>query len=472
MKVNMLLSFFVIFFSLSFIISSVNAQPVVNGGGSYTGECSTDYECGTCGSGACQGYHKCADGVCTSECNTEGNSCGTPYSSDGICYYYLCDSSGTCVEHTDANKMCEDSICSINGWNNYECEKGLLCSDGIDNDGDGQIDACDSSCEGEIICNASTNNEIYILSSAYAGNSIDCNNDCRNRGYYMGLLDSCGGGYGTCVCYKLIECCSDADCPSGSSCVNNFCVKDQVCGEENTPCCPVTPNDCVDYQGNMVQNGECGYPTEESVNQGALWYCDNGKWVSTLCSCLTSSYDSCESLGFDGSCGSCESLPACADPPGSLIGQEFCYKDIYDTPQGPSQECNSGLNCCGDNYCHECCPDSDCSGYDPDTHTKIVCECPDPGCSLTGSSYSCKPKGSCYGNSDCDPNYCCDTITGSRECKSEGTIINYGGKSYLCDPPYGFATGESEIKHTTEEQEVEATNLIDVVFGLLSRIFS
>ena len=119
-----------------------------------------------------------------------------------------------------------------------------------------------------------------------------------------------------------------------------------------------------------------------------------------------------------------------------------------------------------------CCSDDDCSGYDPDTHTKIVCDCPETGCSLTGSSYSCKALPSCSDNSQCDPNYCCDTITGSKKCKSEGTIINYGGKSYLCDPPYGFDTTEGEINHTTEEQEVEATNLIDVVFGLLSRIFS
>ena len=122
-----------------------------------------------------------------------------------------------------------------------------------------------------------------------------------------------------------------------------------------------------------------------------------------------------------------------------------------------------------------CCSDDDCSGYDPDTHTKIVCDCPDhTKCShpSTDDDYTCKALKSCSDNSDCHPNYCCDTITGSRECKPEGTIINYGGKSYLCDPPYGFATGESEINNPIKEQKVEVTNLIDMIFRIFSKILS
>jgi len=83
-----------------------------------------------------------------------------------------------------------------------------------------------------------------------------------------------------------------------------------------------------------------------------------------------------------------------------------------------------------------CCSDDDCSGYDPDTHTKIVCDCPDSGCSKhVNNNYRCVAKGSCSDNSDCDPNYCCDTITGSKKCKSEDTIINYGANlTYAIHP--------------------------------------
>ena len=103
----------------------------------------------------------------------------------------------------------------------------------------------------------------------------------------------------------------------------------------------------------------------------------------------------------------------------------------------------------------------------------MVCDCPGSDCNKhVNNNYRCVAKGSCDSNSDCDPNYCCDTITGSRECKSKCTIINSGGKSYLCDPPYGVATTESEINQTTEEQKVETTSLIDVIFGILSNLFS
>ena len=62
-------------------------------------------------------------------------------------------------------------------------------------------------------------------------------------------------------------------------------------------------------------------------------------------------------------------------------------------------------------------------------------------------------------------------MSGDGSCKPEGTIINYGGKSYLCDPPYGSDTTESEINQTTEKQKGEIS-LIDVIFGIFSKIFS
>jgi hypothetical protein len=51
----------------------------------------------------------------------------------------------------------------------------------------------------------------------------------------------------------------------------------------------------------------------------------------------------------------------------------------------------------------DCVSDNQCEGYDPTTHTKYVCECPDSTkCNITGSSYTCKPKGSCSVPSDCE----------------------------------------------------------------------
>lgn len=383
-----------------------------------------------------------------------------------------CDSSGGCVKPVDTSKpLCEYSNCTNSGWDTSDCERGSLCLNGEDNDGDGAIDECDPSCNRQEICYAKLKQRVYFMLGFAEDYPGECDKKCKSLGYPHGWYEKACNSY-LCTCQEIIDCCSDADCPSGTQCINHACVmpQEKTCGSKDKPCCP-SPNDCVDYEGNIVKNGKCGYPTQDSKNSGTLWYCDNEAWIQTICTCLSDTARSCESLLFNGgSCGSCKNM-ACADPPGEYKGQEFCCGDIYDSPQGSSQQCESGLHCCGDNKCHECCSDSDCSGYDPDTHTKMVCKCPS-GCSLTGSSYSCKALPSCSDNSQCDPNYCCDTITPTYKCKSEGTIINYGGKSYLCDPPYGFATGESEINNPIKEQKVEVTNLIDMIFEIFSKILS
>jgi len=208
-------------------------------------------------------------------------------------------------------------------------------------------DACDQGCDGATKCDASEHYKVYIYTLGADPDEMTpdkCKSDCKRIGYSYGMLESCQGSV-SCVCHKPIDCCSNSDCPSGSKCVNNFCVKDSECGNENTPCC--SSNNCADYQGNEVHDGNCGYPTQEAANDGHPWYCDNGKWVRTICTCLTGLYSSCDSLGFDGSCGSCSGT--CADPPESTVAMKFCYSDLYSSPQGPSQECNNNLHCCGDN---------------------------------------------------------------------------------------------------------------------------
>jgi hypothetical protein len=120
-----------------------------------------------------------------------------------------------------------------------------------------------------------------------------------------------------------------------------------------------------------------------------------------------------------------------------------------------NQDCKVGGNCCNDN---------DCSGYNPTTHTKMVCECPSgsPTCSLTGSSYSCKPKPTCADTKiDCDDKWCCDKeVGGTGNCVSQGTI--YSSK-YLCDPP-GWS-GETSTK-------IQSNNLISIVLNFFANLFS
>lgn len=84
-----------------------------------------------------------------------------------------------------------------------------------------------------------------------------------------------------------------------------------------------------------------------------------------------------------------------------------------------------------------CCSDADC----PACANNVV-----PKCDLATHTCKCKP---CVTNSDCISGYCCKYAidNANRECVSEGTIYNYGGESYLCDPPNwsGEQTANSKI---------------------------
>jgi len=192
--------------------------------------------------------------------------------------------------------------------------------------------------------------------------------------------------------------------------------------------------------------------------------------------CLTDKYSSCTSLGFDGSCPTPSGANKCVDPPRNVESIGECYTIPSNLQPAGTSYCNAGLHCCSDNKCHECCSDGDCSGYDSSTHTKLVCECPS-GCSLSGNSYSCKPLSSCKKNSDCDPNYCCDyVIGGNGKCVDKGNITNYGGKSYLCDPPGWGISSENLTSKTEKTQKNENSNsnvnLFNLPFYFLLKIFS
>jgi hypothetical protein len=104
------------------------------------------------------------------------------------------------------------------------------------------------------------------------------------------------------------------------------------------------------------------------------------------------------------------------------------YKDCADSGCAGKTNPNTGVTCCQS--------DSDCPGYDPNTHLKYYCECDKSGCSIyviENPSYTCKTKGKCSTSSDCDSSYCCDwNYGGTGECKGIGNITSYGGKSYLC----------------------------------------
>ena len=95
-----------------------------------------------------------------------------------------------------------------------------------------------------------------------------------------------------------------------------------------------------------------------------------------------------------------------------------------------------------------CASDEDCKvdgkwQYDPVTHTRIVCDCPFPECTLhINNDFTCKPSPfPCRFNWECEEGYCCTKdpsidikcrMEVVAQCVKAGTIIC---NKYLCDPP-------------------------------------
>jgi hypothetical protein len=193
-------------------------------------------------------------------------------------------------------------------------------------------------------------------------------------------------------------------------------------------------------QANRPCAAECGYlggPT------GIYTACSNVPITSGNI-CYFGTVDCC-SCTEDPSCSLCD------------LGHGFCSfsgKDEYkETTCAPTRNCANKkleVNTANENYCMDtgwqckytetavqCCGDTDCTGYDPTTHTKLVCECPSgsPTCSITGTSYTCKPKPKCAANAgECASGYCCDAdsgIGGSGDCWGPAAKP-YTGNKWLC----------------------------------------
>jgi hypothetical protein len=183
-------------------------------------------------------------------------------------------------------------------------------------------------------------------------------------------VPQCGSMGGTCV----------ASCSDGCCCRFTTCTKDSDCPAIDT-----------DGGNNIYSKGTC-YPR----------YCTpTGQCKIPDGAGVT---DECSLTGY----GIIEAMPA-SDYPNT------CIQRFYNCPSG---------HICLDGACVPGCnSDSDCPKYDPNTHLKMYCDT---------TIHKCTTIGSCSTNTDCEGEWCCDYITGTRECVSKGTILSSGGKSYIC----------------------------------------
>jgi len=125
----------------------------------------------------------------------------------------------------------------------------------------------------------------------------------------------------------------------------------------------------------------------------------------------------------------------------------------------PSEVCDDGI----DNDCDgkKDCADPDCAGK-TGPNDVICCQNNDDCTSLECGNYAfyctdhkCKCYSSCTKTSQCVEDACCKYVVDkkTKKCVSKGTIVNYGGKSYLCDPPGWSAEASKTEKSSNRKLE-------------------
>ncbi len=206
------------------------------------------------------------------------------------------------------------------------CEEGCACSDGMDNDGDGDIDSADPECTGP-----ADNDEESLATGIPGDNRDNVFQDCFFDG------DS---GHGNDGCMRPTECFYDNDVapdPGDEQCeVSSMCI--ETCGA-------AVPNGCDCF-------GCCTLQLDDGTTMN----------VSVSETCSTDNLEGCEECAFDDSCanpcGRCELCPGRtidelpADCGGTTPDGGTPDSGTPDsgtdgsTPPGPGYECEGGQTLC------------------------------------------------------------------------------------------------------------------------------
>ncbi len=310
---------------------------------------------GVCTSGQCQcgGLGPCAasqhlclatDSNCH-DCNT-GCDCSQPKPGGGSCTadtdctdarWPKCATktgeatTGRCctgITGSGANQICKDT-CS----NTHQCQTGTgtcscifttpSCTDGVDNDCDGNIDCADTADSSEV-CSAGT---------GCASDSNPCTNDVCGSGTctHPNNGNSCDDG----------NACTSADLCSGGSCAGTPIV----CNDQN-PCTTDSCNSltgCVFTNNNDPCNDNNACTNPDACSQGS---CVGGPVV--VCNdgvgCTDDSCNSQTGCVFSPNDGNCNDQNPCTDD--TCDSQQDCIFTNDD-----SNSCDNGLFCDGQETC-------------------------------------------------------------------------------------------------------------------------
>ncbi len=381
-----------------------------DGGGSCRTNDETDYcslgdycSAGTCFAGACDSSWHC---------------------STNTAYQYTCDGSGNC-DHNYNGDDCSDCSCTCGDYTT-STEDTVSCSDGIDNDCDGDIDLDDSDC-----CDAN-GTACSLGSDCCSGNCVDgycCNSSCT------GTCQACdlSGSVGTCTNVPSGQ---DPDNECGTTnCYTGTCNGSGACGiysgGQKGNCgtcyyCNDSDSACDPVPNNQDPHSECNEPYCESYSYSCI---NNDVWrVADECTANT--------CNGSGSCA-CDnwSSGGCDYEYQSQCGSVYCNYCSCGFGEGDCDgdyHCEAGLICgynnggdfgCPSTYevCVECDVDGDCDAGEECVSHRCEIACKDNGQTCSAGSECC--------SGNCIDGYCCNSSCGGtcEACDvsgSEGTCTN------------------------------------------------
>ncbi|MEI6835975.1 MAG: hypothetical protein WCK59_04020 [Candidatus Falkowbacteria bacterium] len=390
--------------------------------------------------GACQisGFKCNATGLCntayTVNATTTGNiwnsslwtaatcaissSAGATYTCSGQTIQkkaYGCTTSGT-ADLTTAKATCTSGTTypgavawtstTCTGGENSRCAAGSatcanLCSDGLDNDADGYIDAQDSDCGGGSQCTSGTCCDIPN------GRFLTAGTTCRSSAGACDIAETCSGASATCPTDAFqpstYRCLTDTfDTPASGACLRT--AHDQNCSGSAATC-----------SGAIVPRYE--YGTNNQVWNGASWVASS---VSTNCSLsgylcsakqIYRNYYGCTTAGAC-SVSNVSNGPLCSTANGTeatstcVVGTATCVNQCSDTTDNDSDGYIDGQ----DVGCGGC---SQCTGSTCCTNSNGCYQASGTICSTaTGSSGACQLSGlKCNTTGGCSTAYTVNSPT-------------------------------------------------------------
>lgn len=352
----------------------------------------------TCGNGVIERAEYCDDG------NTDnGDGCNSlcqiECTGDEDCDFYMCwrdFATGDYYEYsTDA---CFGGTCIMQPEMPIpSCLKEdgpTVCRDGIDNDGDTDVDCDDSDCSSDPTCSAGP-----VCSNGIVEPPETCDDDDDNNN------DMCPDGVGgTCI---IATCgdgflCSDGECTTGPGGGPEECENDGHCTVPGETC-NVATCDCT-----------VGTPSSSTCNNDGT---DDGAPDETCSNCPNDAYD-CES---DEKCIN----GTCTDTDGTCAREDVCG----DGWVGLNEACDDGGICKGSSnaaFENQNCGDLDTTliaGVARCRATGGWCQAQDgDGCDWDCQDECVASAGPCLVDADCCGGSCTDGVCGTESCEGDGDV--------------------------------------------------